>query len=1336
VSIFAIPLFSLAGSLFAFSSLAYWVDFAPVILSVFIHQLYDHAQEYRRLLKESQMWVTAQAMRSPLGAFGQPISMHTRASIRAAYYKPAPRLKPLLVCIFLVGLLLHAATALSADNPDIESLIPKARELYNAGKYQDALPLAEQILAYTENTFGPEDPLTAYSLSNLASLYTAMGDYAKAEPLYQRALQIREKVLGPEHADTATSLNNLGGLYYQLGNYEKAESTLRRVLQIREKILGPKHLDTATSLNDVAMVHRAMGDYAKAESLFQRALAIREKELGSEDAATALSLNNLGLLYADMGEYAKAASLYQRALTIRERVLGAEHPDTALSLSNLAELYRKSGEYAKAEPLCQRALKIREKVLGPQHPDTAASLNNLAGLYVNIGDYLKAEPLFQRALRIHEQVLGPEHPNTATSLNNLGRLYHSMADYAKAEPLYRRALKIQEKILGPEHPDTAASLNNLATLYEDAGDYLKAESLFQRALSINEKLFGSGHPATALSLNNLGRLYTNMGDYAKAERLYQRALQIREALGARQPETASTLNNLGLLYMELGDYAKAEPLYERALRVNEKALGPKHPEVAVTLDNRAGLYRQIGDYSKAKALYERALSIREESLGSEHPQTAYSLNNLAELHQQLGDYAQAEPLLQRALRIREKTLGPEHPDVVSTLNNLAQLYENTGDHGRAESLLNRALEISQKVFGPEHGTTAIVLNNLAGLYHHSGEYSKAEPLYERALHIREKTVGPSHPDTTLSVTNLAWLKLDVPKIADARGLAVKSAASQLKTLSNVLSFCSEPQRLAYQNTIDPYSLFAAIDGSDFQLALACLRNKGVVLDSIIEDRRLAEASKTKEDQELVQRLNAERQRLGQLLLEIPKASTNQAPKQIQQLEQQVEQIEGKLARNVASLGQPRRALAVTVEEVQAAIPADGALIEYLRYPHYLGKAKFEPCYGAIVLTTRGKPRWVPLGKADGIEKGVMRYRSRVVNQETTDTEFEETLRGLFDQVWGPVEKVLPDQTRTVIISPDGQLNFISFATLLSAKDRFLAEDHLIQYVSSGRDLLRDTKLAPNSQLIAFGNPDFNLKAAPSEKVESPAVQQIALRGTTRQDLEELALPALPGTKAECALLAERAQQWKWPCSRFLAADATEAELRKLRSPHILHLATHGFVLDAKKDDHTKVGSDSSFATTMPRYFENPMHRAGLALAGAQATIDAWRRGETPPTENDGIVTAEEVGALNLQGTWLVTLSACNTGVGEAKSGEGVLGLRRGFIQAGAKNLLMTLWPISDETTVEIMAQFYEAAHKTGNAPQALAEVQRDGLVKLRKTDGLVKAVNLAGPFILSSQGKP
>jgi CHAT domain-containing protein len=151
---------------------------------------------------------------------------------------------------------------------------------------------------------------------------------------------------------------------------------------------------------------------------------------------------------------------------------------------------------------------------------------------------------------------------------------------------------------------------------------------------------------------------------------------------------------------------------------------------------------------------------------------------------------------------------------------------------------------------------------------------------------------------------------------------------------------------------------------------------------------------------------------------------------------------------------------------------------------------------------------------------------------------------------------------------------------------------------------------------------------------------------------------------------------------------------------------------------------------------NPMQRSGLALTGAQRTFQSRMRGEAPDPENDGVVTAEEVGGLKLNGTWLVALSACDTGSGEAKAGEGVMGLRRGFIQSGARNLLMTLWPISDETTVQIMSDFYDAAFKTSDAPQALADTQRDWLVKLRKEKGLLAAVRLAGPFIMSSQGKP
>lgn len=225
-----------------------------------------------------------------------------------------------------------------------------------------------------------------------------------------------------------------------------------------------------------------------------------------------------------------------------------------------------------------------------------------------------------------------------------------------------------------------------------------------------------------------------------------------------------------------------------------------------------------------------------------------------------------------------------------------------------------------------------------------------------------------------------------------------------------------------------------------------------------------------------------------------------------------------------------------------------------------------------------------------------------------------------------------------------------------------------------------------------------------------------------------------------AALESQAKKWNCPVRVYLGPNATETQLSEVQSPHILHLATHGFLLpetirgvDRFSFLSLITGIGNSPETVCLR---NPMQRSGLALAGAQVTLDAWQRGEIPPTANDGILTAEEVSGLNLRGTWLVVLSACDTGIGELRFGEGVMGLRRGFIQAGVQNLLMTLWPVFDIPSGDFMLDFYEVVHTNGNAPQALANVQRDWLVKIRKKKGLVASVILGGAFILSSQGRP
>ncbi len=1075
--------------------------------------------------------------------------------------------------------------------------------------------------------------------------------------------------------EEAKELNAKVAKLYSEGRYVEAIPIASRLLAIVEKAFGPEHPDVAYSLNNLAVLYEMTGDHAKAEQLLQRSLAIREKTLGPKHPQVVASLSNLATLYHKIGDHAKAEPLYQRALTIREKVLGPEHLDTAQSLNNLAVLYDDKGDYAKAEPLYQRALTIREKALGPEHPQVVASLSNLAVLYNKQGDYVKAAPLLQRVLTIREKALGQEHPDVAALLNRLGELYRTKGDYAKAEPLYRRALAIVEKKLGPEHPDTAQSLNNLGALYHAKGDYAKAEPLHQRALTIREKALGPGHPVTAQSLNNLAVLYYAMGDYARAEPLYQRALTIREkALGPEHSDVAISLISLATLYEAKGDYARAEPLYQRAIAIVEKKFGSGHPRLADVLNNLALLYKKKGDYVKAEQLLQRSLTIREKMLGPEHPDTAQSLNNLATLYDAKSDYMKAEPLLQRALAIVEKTLGPEHPNVAALLNSLARHYE-IGDYTQAEPLYRRALAIVEKTLGPEHPHVAFSLSNLAHIYHATGNDAKAESLYQRALAIEEKALGPEHPSVADLLNNLAALY-------DAKGDTAKAIALQSRSneitehsLSLNLAIGSERQKLAYLDTLlekTNYTVSLHIQSASNSRA-ACnlaletlLRRKGRSIDAMTDSIGALHRRLSPQDQNLLNHLSETSSRLATLALRGPqKTDSAQYLAEIEHLTELKEKQEAEISQRSAEFraqSQP-----IKLEMIKANIPRETALIEFFVYYPYNAKTRWRSAerYVAYALRHKGEPTWVDLGEAGEINRAVAALREALRDRERTDV--KQLARALDEKVMRPVRKLL-GETRRVLISPDGALNLIPFAALVDEQNHYLGEQYHFTYLTSGRDLLRlQANIQSKQGAMIIANPDFDESAGGGQS-RGQGVQPSKVAKTAAISLNDVYFVPLPGT-------AEEAQALKTmlPNATVLSQkQATEAALKQINSPGILHIATHGFFLeDVTVGPPPVLGQrklvqqiDESVVPGMR--LENPLLRSGLGLAGANLRKSG---------DEDGILTAMEASGLNLWGTKLVVLSACDTGVGEVKNGDGVYGLRRALVLAGSESQVMSLWAL-------------------------------------------------------------
>jgi tetratricopeptide (TPR) repeat protein len=408
------------------------------------------------------------------------------------------------------------------------------------------------------------------------------------------------------------------------------------------------------------------------------------------------------------------------------------------------------------------------------------------------------------------------------------------------------------------------------------------------------------------------------GKYQKEISFAEKSVETAKRIwGPEEPATADALDDLGLLLKKDGNYVKAEPLFQEALRICRKVLGSEDRSTALSLSNLAFLYKTMGEYGKAEPLYQEALRIKQKVLGPENPGAALGLNNLANLYKEMGAYGKAEPFLQEALDIFRKVRGPEHPDTATSINNLAALYDDMGEYAKAEPLCQEALRIDQKVLRAEDPRTAVSLHNLAYLYKRMGQYAKAEPLYQQALRIWQEVLGPEHPDTAKGLENLAYLEFDLGRIGDATALARQASAAQLTILSKIFSFTSEEQRLAYLDIFSPYGLFPILKGTETDLATAVLRYKGVVLDSIVEDRLLAEISKTSQDRELLARLDADKRQLGQLLLQTPNQPSGDLNKKIEALEHEVDQLEGQLTRHAAGLGRARRALSVTVEQVQA-----------------------------------------------------------------------------------------------------------------------------------------------------------------------------------------------------------------------------------------------------------------------------------------------------------------------------------------------------------------------------------------------------------------------------------
>jgi hypothetical protein len=424
------------------------------------------------------------------------------------------------------------------------------------------------------------------------------------------------------------------------------------------------------------------------------------------------------------------------------------------------------------------------------------------------------------------------------------------------------------------------------------------------------------------------------------------------------------------------------------------------------------------------------------------------------------------------------------------------------------------------------------------------------------------------------------------------------------------------------------------------------------------------------------------------------------------VEQEEREID--LARAVPELKVEARLRAVDSAAVAAALPAGSALIEFVEYePGESDDDLREPRLLAFVLTAGPDPtvRLVDIGAEEPIRRDFEAFRATITGSEplrdfgrvkaprTTDADAGPRLRSaLFD----PLLDVIGQRER-MFLSPDGVLNRLPFEILPLDDGRRLIDAFTISYLSAGRDAIRfNAGAGMSSGSVVVADPDFDLAATTGS-----SDAQVATTSSPRAANAQVAPPAgetlrasgfrfsrLPGTRVEGERIAALLG-----ATPLFGADAVESAIKHVHSPLVLHIATHGFFLPDRPEERDAAESAGRLAGGI----ENPMLRSGLALAGANTWLDArW----LPSTAEDALLNGEDVSALDLTSTEMVVLSACDTGLGDVTAGEGVFGLRRAFVLAGARTLIMSLWKVPDQQTQELMTEFYHRI--LAGAPRAAA----------------------------------
>ena len=962
--------------------------------------------------------------------------------------------------------------------------------------------------------------------------------------------------------------------------------------------------------------------------------------------------------------------------------------ETIKKMKEMARLRKLKQFHEYSEQIVEEVL-LKDNLNFSSKRELIKTINNI---YLFFSDYKSIEIILIKILSKEKESIKFNGDFRAFLINLIGELNYYKGDYEAAMDNYKVALDLRLHFFEDSHPETIESFSNIALLYTDIGRFSEAEEIFNRVLKIYESEI-SGHIEDYLTtLWNTGLMYQYWGKYSQAIEKYLTALEISQLNGTDEI-TDSIENNLGVLYMETGNFQAAEMYLLKSADYTRAYYGVQHPKTITTLNNLFSAQMNLGKRDLSEKGFKKILQIKKTDM----PLTTLKIKiNYAVLliHQKKTEKAQK--LLNEVLLNTQTT-----PEIqVKALSNIAKIHYIKEDYHNTLEYLEKALTIQKETTGENHIQYTKLLGMKANTEFFLSEKVQVFKILKKAVEIQNEIL--LEVSTSFS-RDYAWNFLQ----------KINGELNQLISLFALM------QKEYNKEELEMNELLKEVFG-------LILRRKAVVFETGIERYRNIIKDR---DPHLKKLFNTLIKTKEEIVLRTTKGYFTETPEEnrekVKALHSKAEVIENRISSAVPVYSLKSKTKTATVKLLQEKISEEALFVDFFKFQFFDFSATKEqqPSFGYIIFFIRkDKTDFFIIDDAKEIEKLIKEsdmnhsdLNRGVITQkkkEKKDVNSERVQNTLWKLLFKDKEVMLRNKTKKIIVSPDGEFNNLPFESLILDNGQYLIEDYSVQYVSSGRNLIYQHEKTDNitEGIFLFADPSFDLD--PARNPLGDNAKQKVEHNIFRNELDQF--PQLPGTSTEAKkILNLLSEQDIRDVYIYNKESVNDGELKKINSPKILHLATHGFYLENRIDIH-------------------PFARCGIALSG----INNILRGEEIPTlYEDGVLTATDILSLNLLSTEIVILSACKTGRGHITPGEGIIGLCSALISSGVSSVLVSLWNVPDVFTVNLMILFYKKLLSGMKKSEALKSSKRKMINTLRRQWGEAPSW-VWGGFVLYGDDAP